>query len=249
MIRWDVIDLVGSYGRQCTTALESRGIGAGRAVEVGNLGMDDVVARDRKDLSDVGRLDFAVPPGRKVVLVATGGLNRGENAFISALLTHNWRGSPPLVVIRPHPTLGVSSYRKLMDNSPPGAAVFNLKGGILAPLLQADVVITDASTSGAQAVMLRRPLLVIKETGLSFPANDYGAMGVAHCAATPDEMGPAVEKMLQEGSFWPGFSDGFARFIEAYNIHNDGKAADRMIAAIEDRMRLPTEAAGDPGWR
>jgi len=237
MIRWDVLDLVGSYGRQCTEALEQSGIPVARAAEVGNLSMDHVVGKSRENLSKIGRLDFAIPAGRKIVLVATGGLNPNENAFVGALLAHQWSGSPPLIVIRPHPTLGASSYRKLMDDSPPGAAALNLKGGILPPLLRADLAITDASTSGAQAIMLGRPLVVIQEAETSFPANDYSAMGVAYRVTTPDEIGPAVEKMLEKGSFWPGFSDSYARFIEAYNIHNDGKAAERMVEAIEARMR------------
>ena len=37
-------------------------------------------------------------------------------------------------------------------------------------------------------------------------------------------------------SFWPGFAESRAQFVEAYDIHADGRAAERMVAAVESRM-------------
>jgi UDP-N-acetylglucosamine 2-epimerase len=98
----------------------------------------------------------------------------------------------------------------------------------------ADVVITDFSTIGAEAVLIGRPLLVVNTTGKPFPANNYAHLGVAAQANSLDEIGPTLQRLVDEGAFWPNAQGSLEAFTNAYNWGGGGQAGARLLAILEE---------------
>lgn len=103
----------------------------------------------------------------------------------------------------------------------------------LHPLLwNADVVITQMSTTGQEAIMLGKPLIVVNVTGKpdTIPYVAYGAaLGVYQVGELVD----AIRRALTDEATRAALAEGRRRFIADFAYRVDGKATDRIVAEID----------------
>ena len=136
------------------------------------------------------------------------------------------------LIVRPHPSLGGKAYIGYLSAYGDDRVVVSDAGSIIDAITAADVVITDYSTSGAHAILMDRPVMVINTSGAPFPANDYAALGVAAVATSVADVGSTLARLLAEGWYWPNARSARAAFKDAYNWGGDGQAGDRFLAAV-----------------
>jgi len=100
------------------------------------------------------------------------------------------------------------------------------------PLLwSADLVITQMSTTGQEAIMLEKPLIVVNLTGKpdTIPYVEYGAaLGVYRCG----ELAEAMRRALNDEGTQRALGEGRKRFIADFAYRVDGRATERVLAEI-----------------
>ena len=108
----------------------------------------------------------------------------------------------------------------------------------LHPLLwNADLVITQMSTTGQEAIMLGKPLIVVDVAGKpdTIPYVEYGAaLGVYETGA----LAGAIHRALHDEAVRRSLAAGRERFIADFAYRNDGKATDRILDEV-DRLVTP----------
>jgi hypothetical protein len=115
---------------------------------------------------------------------------------------------------------GVANVRVLPASSP------------LAPLLKgAQLVVTVNSTVAIDGLALGIPALTVGLPNNLTPFVDAGAMAGA---ATPEEIGPALRRLLYDQGFRQQLEAAAAAVTARYRIRPDGRAAERSAAAILD---------------
>jgi dTDP-glucose pyrophosphorylase/CBS domain-containing protein len=237
IVGWNWLALVGCYGMQCKEAFLALGYPPERLQLTGSVGLDRVLqfpqAQARLRLGTYANL---AEGGRRVVLYATSGVNKNEREVLAKVIEFCRNpDAEAALVIRPHHSIGRSLYEEtvtaVLGSSARRRAVVTAEGTAHDNIIAADIVITDFSTIGAEAVLLGRPLLVINTTGQPFPANNYADLGVAVQASSLDEINPLLFRLRDEGAFWPNARESVEAFTEAYNW-GGGQAGKRLLGAL-----------------
>jgi hypothetical protein len=239
IVGWNRLDMIGCYGLQCQEAFVSQGYSSDRLELTGSVTLDEILQVSRQEArSRLKAFGGMAATGRPIVLYATSGVNKNEREILANIVEFC---RDPLagacLVVRPHHSIGASFYEDAIaavgGTEQEGLAAVVSEGNAQENIAAADVVITDFSTVGADAVLIERPLLAINTTGKPFPANDYADLGVAASATTLGEIGPALRRLINEGTFWPNARESLEAFTKAYNWGGDGKAGERFLAGLE----------------
>jgi hypothetical protein len=240
IVGWNRLDLVGCYGLQCRDAFVSQGYPPDRLQLTGSLALDRAMQVSRENAHERLKTFGALARGeRRILLYATSGSNKNEREIL-ANIVELCRDpvSKVVLVVRPHPSIGRAYYEEAVSTAlgsgQRGVAAVISEGTAHDNIAAADVVITDFSTVGAEAVLIGRPLLVVNTTGKPFPANNYADLGVAAQANSIDEIRPTLQRLLKEGAFWADARASLEAFTKAYNWGGDGQAGARLLAGLEE---------------
>ena len=239
IVGWNWLSLVGCYGLQCLDAFASQGYPAARLQLIGSLALDRATRISREDARKrIKTFSVLARGGRRVLLYGTSGVNRNEREILAELvdLCRDPAANVALVV-RPHPSIGHLYYEEALGaalGSGQRVAAVISEGTAHDNIAAADVIITDFSTIGAEAVLIGRPLLVVNTTGRPFPANNYADLGVAVQANSVDEIRPMLQRLVDEGAFWSNAQASREAFTNAYNWGGDGKAGVRLLDGLEE---------------
>lgn len=220
---WEDVDIIPVYGDQGQDAFHALGYEIGRLPIIGNIFFDSLMDGDRSEaLQQVeAQLRRSLPKGKRVILVGASGINRDELDWVRSLGRSCRRLGDVVVIYKPHPALA-KGIPDLEEDE-----IFLLRSGSVVDAIRiSNLVITDYSTVGAQAILMDKPLMVVNTTGKAFPANDYVAMGVAPLAKTADEVPEVATRILNSMEIVD--QKALELFIRAYNGPNDGKACQRL---------------------
>ena len=139
-------------------------------------------------------------------------------------------------VFKRHPADTGNLLVARMGVNPEGAGiVLTLDAPTLRLLAGADVVVTQMSTTGQEAIMLGRPLVVVNLSGKpdTIPYVEYGAaLGVYR----PGELAQALRLALSDDATLAALAEGRERFIRDFAYKADGKATERVIGVIDELL-------------
>ncbi len=99
-------------------------------------------------------------------------------------------------------------------------------------LFVCDLLITKSSTTAMEAVALNKPIIVLNLGGEA-DAVDYVEQGVALGVYKEDDLMPSIEKLLKDDS---ELAKNRKRYLEKHLYKIDGKATERVVKLIEERM-------------
>jgi UDP-N-acetylglucosamine:LPS N-acetylglucosamine transferase len=225
-------DFVACYGTECVDAFREIGWDASRIVLTGAPAMDAARRasreRDRADAVRLGGLDGSLP----IVVVATSRPSAAEDRWISRLVdagrARGWQ-----IVVKPHPLHGARAYADVRGSGGDGLRV--LEAIDLRMLLNAsDVVVTDYSHAGREALACERPLVAVNTTGMPYPNNRYDEEGVALAAKTDDEVAAVVDRALTDDAAREAMAAARRVVADRFNWKNDGRAARRFYELLAD---------------
>jgi hypothetical protein len=229
IIGWENIDTIAAYGRHCVDSFCSAGYRESHLPITGNIGFDKLVTASRDVAAARNRVEGllreSLPSNVPLIAIVTSGIDRQEEKWVSVLADMSRDGH--FVVIRKlHPSL-VYAQPEIR-----GSILKTLNAGAVEDLLAiADVVLTDNSTAGAQAVLMSKSLVVVNFTAKPFPANDYAEAGVALLVSDIGMLESTILAALAGRKPEPSAQ---AAFIGDYNGPNDGHAARRVWDLLED---------------
>lgn len=228
LVGWEDIDLIGCYGMQCFESFLSVGVAREKLRLIGNISLDHLWNVDKTDA--ISRLSISSSNLKEIILVfATSGVNFNEKEMLANLVDLcNSEYSNISLIVRPHPSLGVAAYSYVRELNRGGSVFVNSFGSSDDAICAADLVITDYSTIGANAISLGKPIIVINSTGKKFPANDYHQYGVAELVTEPHQIASKVTELLDDKRYF-NISERRHEFLNAYNWQCDFQASLRLI--------------------
>ena len=133
------------------------------------------------------------------------------------------------VVLRPHPVdragIAESVARQV------GGARVSSEGDMSEALERADLVVTMASTTGIEAILRAKPLILADPAGADSLVS-YAREGAALLASNREELTAAARGLLYDPAVRAELAPGQERFRQRYAAGADGHAADRVAEVI-----------------
>ncbi len=226
-VNWNM-DIVACYGEQCADSLRNLEHNSTRLTITGNASADELIKRKKLPYK---KRDF--DSGKKIILVATSRTGPEEDVWLDTLATAVEKRGDCLLVIKPHYNIGAETYMGLIEKSdnvrlaPKGVDIYDL-------ILSSDLVVTDYSTVGAEAVCAEKPLVTVNAGDSPYPWNRYDEYGVAIKVTHPGSIGKILNKVLDDESVVTKMKENRPAFFNAYNYKNDGAAGKRIADILVD---------------
>jgi len=205
-------------------------------VVTGNPRMNDVLALSRRFGRSEMRDRLDLPPGGRVVLLLTANQRAGE--FLSACLEALNEHSDCVPLVKPHPSDDIQLIATKLRESGYGEESLqtdNLADAILA----ADLVVSQPSTAALEAMLLRRPLVLVNLDRTAGFAEPVGRTGLARYAETPEELAREIAAALAVGDFERRSETAYRAFVEEwFGEDADELSAERVARVITQLARM-----------
>ena len=224
-INWKT-DIIASYGTQCSSAFIETGHNKETLILTGNASLDTLVRREVEATEDEVYSRLGIDKKMKIVLVATSRIDAREDIWLNEMHDYCEGRGDAIVVIKSHPSFDPSTYSKVrkgkhcvvLDDIPIYSLIFS-----------SSVVVTDYSTTGAEAALVDKPVIVVNLLGKEFPSNNYDQLGVALLIDDLSKVVPALDSILDDDEkVRAKMKRARVQFAKDYNFKNDGQAADRI---------------------
>ncbi len=221
--------IIASYGKQCTDAFKALGHEQCSIIETGNASLDGLINRRTEESIAQARQsireEFGIDQDKKIIFIATSRIDREEHIWINEMINVADKRDDFAIILKPHPSFGLAAYSKVrISNNYFGTQSHTLD----ALLLASDVLVTDYSTTGAEAALFGMPVIVTNFTGEKYPSNNYDDYGVALLIEKLEQVEPVIASLFDDEKVQQSIRDSQARFAENYNVYNDGQASDRI---------------------
>jgi hypothetical protein len=230
----DVTAVYGRYHKELLT--QAGGYPESAVVVTGQPRYDRMIDLDprsvRSELIERWHLD----PSKKIVLWTTQchGISDSENelnfqaVFECMSLIENVQ-----LIIKQHPGEPRRYYTMIQEHLRKhsiDACIIAKDADTLGLLAASDLVLLLHSTVGLEAVALQKPLIVMNLGGQPDIVN-YVQEGVACGVYKPEDLKPTIKQLLRDDSCLAKHRE---EFIRKYLYKVDGKAAERVVALIEE---------------
>jgi hypothetical protein len=144
------------------------------------------------------------------------------------------------LAVRPHPGDAPTSYDALLTGLSNGRVVSRSLDPV-ALMRAARVIVTINSTVAIEAMPLGVPALAMRLPNYLTPFVDAGAMAGT---AAPDEIGPALSRLVRDEAVRETLIDNARQFARRYRITPDGRTADRTLEIVEELSRRGPDRPG-----
>ena len=224
-INWKT-DIIASYGEQCDRAFLDTGHSKESLVLTGNASLDALVRREIDVSEEEVRLRLGIVKDMKIVIVATSRIDAHEDIWLNKMHDHCEKRGDALLVIKSHPSFDASSY----DNVRKGKHCIIVNDIPLYSLIYAStLLVTDYSTTGAEAALVGKPVVVVNLLGKEYPSNNYDQYGVALLIDKLSSVSKTLNLILDgDPKTTSNMETAQKKFVDDYNFKNDGHAADRI---------------------
>lgn len=241
LAEWFHADKIFVYGLQGIEVLSKLGYNKERFLLTGQPKYDHFKTIDVKKSRSVLEKDNGICSDKKMLLVGMAKWNENDEKWMSELIRfcneNNFE-----IVIKIHPMYKTASREESdgkIDNIKQNCQ--NLKFlitydvDIYTLLAGADLVITDFSNVGIEAILLEKPLLIANFTSESkwdhIKAHEYGA---AIYIDNYNKLENTILEILKEDKHLEELQIGRRKITDQYNFHNDGNAAERIFRSLID---------------
>jgi hypothetical protein len=247
LVGWEKLDLIGCYGEQCVEAFRQIGIPDSRLRLLGSVVLDRAIRLTREDvMARNPELQSFLSGAGPAVLVATSGIDPNEIVWFRELCRVMKDIPDSRILLRPHPSFGSEAYEHFVSEAGGASRCAIFSAPRIHDLIRvADVVITDYSTAGAEAVLMGKRLLTVNCTGKRYPANNYDEHSVALMAHSPAEIESCIRALLFDDETRRRLEQQCEQFARRYNWMNDGCAAERYIDALIDFRSRTSHASSE----
>jgi hypothetical protein len=238
---WIGSDKICMYGQQGLKVLSSLGYSEERIVLTGNPKYDFLKTFD-KAKSRQALSSYSIDGDKKLIVVAMARWHKGDEVWMSRLVKFCNKHDIE-VVIKVHPMYkSILSFDESQDRIKLIAKecqglkyLVTYDIDIYTLISAADLVITEYSNVGAEALLMDRPVLTVNFNKEPFENEQrYHETGAAIYLEEYSEMEQVVLDMLVHGKYLDELREGRKRAADLYNYYNDGRAAERVLDLITD---------------
>jgi CDP-glycerol glycerophosphotransferase (TagB/SpsB family) len=152
-----------------------------------------------------------------------------KNIFVVYNVVKSLKNVQLVIKLHPAEDQNASQYKK---DKPFEPVIIGGKADTYGLLYACDLMITRHSTTAMEAVALNKPVIILNLSGEPDPV-DYVKEGVALGVYKEEDLKPAIEKLLKDDS---ELAKNRGRYIEKYLYKIDGKATERVVNLIMQRI-------------
>ncbi len=140
------------------------------------------------------------------------------------------------LVVKPHPGENYDTYRSIFSKLNYEATLY--EGQNLHGLMKAsDVIVTGISTTGLEALIFKKPLVIVKHKGERISKKDeeyipYVSYGVALGVTEVSQLPKAITDTLYDKAVRKQLLGNQANFLKEHIYRHDGKATERVVDLI-----------------
>jgi hypothetical protein len=206
----------------------------GAVAVTGNARVEEFLELARRTSAGDMRSALGIEPSRRVVLVLTAGERIG--VFLDAIFAalDGQRDCVPLV--KPHPGDDVTFIEERLEAH--GHDRDRIHHGNLAEaILAADLVISQISTASLEAMLLRRPLVLVNLGRVPGFSEASVESGLARYAETSAAVSREVQLALSDDQFELRTEGSHREFVQRWFGGADSHAAERIAGVVTDLTR------------
>jgi hypothetical protein len=230
---FDVTNFIAGYGEQFRDALVGSGIHPSKYIPVGNPKFDGILKRERAvDRSYVCK-ELGVNPEKRIFLVTTYLISPGSKEWVPALVRQVKKldANAFKLIIKTHPDENSQPYERILEESGFVGAVVT-KDAQIYPLLNAsDILFTDVSVTGSEAILFDIPIICINLSGYEYRYR-YDEYGVAILVEREEDILPAINAVLNDDQVKLKLKAAREVAKKLYTVDLDGRASERFVHAI-----------------
>jgi hypothetical protein len=221
---------IAAYGTQVAEDAVKRGV-LRRAVKlVGAPQYDHLSKTDSQSARTEIDETFNLDSSHKLIVVATSRLSaKIEDEWLIPLARWCRKQKNINLLVSPHPDY-ISTYdttkARLEELKEPGPIWSTVPS--MTSIAASDVFITDCSTCGIEAAIMRKTMIAINGTGEAYDHNDYAEMGVAFPATNKAEVIKTVSDLTSAPELGAQLETFREMFLKKINWNADGFAAERI---------------------
>ncbi|MBI4644093.1 MAG: CDP-glycerol glycerophosphotransferase family protein [Deltaproteobacteria bacterium] len=199
----------------------------------GNWRYDRLLTMEKTTDPNALKLRFGVPPGKKLVLILSGGQKTVDYLDVCLKAIAARGDCVPLIKIHPGAD-DPKPVRELLQALGYPAATL-IADQLFEPLMAADLVISQFSTVVSDAAFFDRPIVLVNFLNLDYPQH-YHEAGICLYVTRPQELATAIELTLNDRQVRERLQKARRLFIADYFSRTDGRAAARVVAALEESL-------------
>jgi len=229
-------DLIALYGSHGCDAMIKNGFSPDRLVMVGNPRYDDWLKADSHADRETVCGKLQIPQDRKIITIASHLAWEGTRTWVEAVVrtfAEHWQEGKYALILKPHPGDLVEDYSTILNAIKPSEVYLADREFDIRTLVNAsDVLMTDVSTVGVEAIVLGKPMICLNLTGTPQHLLRYDEEGGALLVTHTDRIWDTIQDVL----FNEGTREKLARErekgIERFAFRNDGQSSARFLRAI-----------------
>lgn len=229
------------WGESSKKVLIGKGVDPEKIVTTGNP-IFDTFYRKKLDTQKI-REKLNIGVDKKIVVLAPAGLvelgywtKKEMGSLVKNVYETTKKLSDTWLVIKPHPRESVKDYEQYLGDKKPERTTV-IKDIELHPLIAAcEILTTDASTVGIEAVAFGKPVVVLNLTDKPYAGEPPAILvkeGVALGVLQEEEVKPTVEKLLRIQKIRKRLMDKRRTFIRKHLYKLDGRASERVANLIK----------------
>lgn len=238
---WYHADKICLYGLQGADTLIELGYDKNRLILTGNPKYDKFKKVDYKKSRKILE-EYNIDEKKKLVVVGMARWHEGDEIWMSELVKFCNKNNFE-IVIKIHPMykemLNEESEKKILAISKNCQnmrffIIYDIDLHIL--LAAADLVITDYSNVGAEAILLDKSLITVNFVKESFEKDQrYHEYGAAMYTEEYKELEKFILEIFIENKHIRELEMGRSIVTDRYNYHNDGNAAERIFELLTNK--------------
>jgi len=242
---WYKADKICLYGKQGYETLRSLGYDEGRLVITGNPKFDFLKKFDTQKSKTQLMEQYHVDRERKLLVIGMARWHDNDEEWMSQLIQFCNKNNFE-IVIKIHPMyksmlkdtsdFKINSIAQKCQNM---RYFLTMDMDLYTLVSSADLVITDYSNVGTDAIILGKPLLTVNFVKESFEHEQrYHDYGASLYFEDYQKMERIILEILVEGKHLEELAKGRKIAIDEYNYYNDGNATDRIIDMLKNKNTL-----------
>lgn len=227
-------DAIGVYGEHGADCVKANGHGSKTLYRIGNPKYDVMVAIDREEARRSIRKQLQMSPEQKLVLLVGTLVVKGSEKWLSEVIRSVGQHQFPNIsfVVKPHPGDLLEEYQVMVTNGHNRVKILTEPVFNYELIAAADVVVTDFSTLGSEALLMRKPVIAVNFNQEEHCVR-FEESGAAIAVKSIGQFMQAVSELTTENSMVLR-NLNYDRAELFYGEKIDGLAADRFLSAILD---------------
>jgi len=225
------------YGEKGLETLKKLGYDEERVIITGNPKYDYFKTLDEKKSKLLIQKKFPIDKKKKLIVIAMSRWHKNDENWMSKLIKLCNENNLE-IIIKIHPTYKIVSHelsenkiKKIKENCKNLRCFITYDANLYELLSAADLVITEYSGAGIEAVLLEKILLTVNfsEEPLGDVSERVDKYGASLYVDDYTKLEKIIFEILNENQHVENLKKSRKEVVEMYNFHNDGKAAERIF--------------------